>query len=79
MRCLECGVLQDYHNINRRSCRDQSNNNCSINSSCDNLANCYHEWVYFYSFWRIVRCVNSIIKNKFEKKIPHNNDEYVIL
>ena len=88
MRCLKCGVLQDYHNITRRSCRVHFNNNnlikhnCSACSRCDSLDsldNCYHEWVYFYSFWWIVRRSNSVIKNKFETKIPHNNDEYVIL
>jgi|TARA_B110000971_G_scaffold200070_1_gene217822 hypothetical protein len=78
MKCLKCGVERDENNKNNPSCRIHTYNNGSC-TRCLEIGNCYHEWVYFYSFWSLFDTIRKYIKKKFEINNNNHEDEYVIL
>lgn len=72
LRCIKCGVYENSSNFDRKSCRVHNNNHGTC-TKCDEVGNCYHEWVYFFLFWRTIRLLKDLFQNNI------NNQEYVHL
>ena len=78
MRCGKCGVTQTYKNFNNRSCRVHNVIHTEL-CNCGGGGNCYHEWAYFWLFWRMIRLCKNFIKKTFERPPINSEETYVIL
>ena len=77
MRCVKCGVVQTNINLDRLSCRIHDTDVKERCEKCPGRGNCYHEWVYFHTFWHAVRIFKLFFIRKLTRK-PYD-DEYVEL